>query len=165
MYSLCSAVISISNKHKQNAKSSTEDELYGVDNAMPKILWSLEFIRAQGYDVKHALLYQDNRSAILLEINGKLSSSKKTKHIKMKYFFIKDQVDQGEVKIEHLGTEDMWVDMLTKPKQGKAFRIDRAKLMNCPVDWQEPGVTCSREPVLKDISNARPMLTRAVNAK
>ena len=147
------AIVSFSHKHKQNAKSSTEDELYGVSNAITKILWSLNFIRSQGYDVKHALLYQDNKSAILLEVNGKLSSSKRTKHIKMKYFFIKDQVEQGEVKIEHLGTKSMWVDILTKPKQGSAFRTDRAKLMNCPVDWQEPGITCSRPTVLKDISN------------
>ena len=158
------AGISLSNKHKQNAKSSTEDELYGVDNTMTKILWSLEFIRAQGFDMTHALLYQDNKSAILLELNGKLSSSKRTKHIKMKYFFIKDQVDKGEVKIEHLGTEDMWVDVLTKPKQGKPFRKDRAKLMNCPIDWQEPGVTCSREPAKRDISVGGSMLIRAIHA-
>jgi len=172
------AIISMSNKHKQNTKSSTEDEIYGVDNALPKILWSLEFIRSQGYNMSHALLYQDNKSAILLEVNGKLSSSKRTKHIKMKYFYIKDQVDQGEVKIEHKGTEDMWVDILTKPKQGKAFRRNRAKLMNCPVDWQEPGVTCSEgvkskdkpkvasstRAVFNDISNARTMPIRAMNA-
>ena len=115
------AVISLSNKHKQNAKSSTEDEIYGADNALPKILWSLEFIRNQGYNMSHTLLYQDNRSAILLEVNGRLSSSKRTKHIKMKYSYIKDQIDRGEVKVEYKGTEDMWVDILTKPKQGKAF--------------------------------------------
>ena len=83
---------------------------------MPQILWSLEFLRAQGYNTKHALLYQDNRSAILLEVNGKLSSSKKSKHIKMKFFFVKNQVDRGDIVIKHLGTESMWVDVLTKPK-------------------------------------------------
>ena len=44
-----------------------EAELIGVDDALPKILYSLEFIRAQGYNVDHALLYQDNKSAILLD--------------------------------------------------------------------------------------------------
>ena len=65
------------------------------------------------------------------------------KPIKMKFFYIKDQVDKGDVVINHLGTEDMWVDVLTKPKQGKPFRKDRSKIMNCPLDWQEPGVTSS----------------------
>ena len=125
---------SFSHKHKLNARNSTEAAIIGVDNAMQKILWTLELIRAQGHDVSHAMLYQDNKSAILLEVNGKLSSSKKTKHIKVKFFFVKDQVDKGEIEVKHLGTEDMWVDMLTKPKQGTPFCKDRAKLMNCAKD-------------------------------
>ena len=47
-----------------------------------------------------------------------MSSSKRTKHIKAKYFFITDKIEQGEVKIEHLPTERMWIDVNTKPKQG-----------------------------------------------
>jgi hypothetical protein len=43
-------------------------------------------------------------------------------------------VDQGEVSIEYKPTEKMYFDVLTKPKQGKAFRKDRAELMNCPED-------------------------------
>ena len=134
------AIISISRKHKTNAGSSTEAELIGVDDALPKILYSLEFIRAQGYRVKHALLYQDNKSAILLELHGKLSSGKRTKHIKMKFFYIRDKVEQGDVIIKHKITEDMWCDILTKPKQGKSFRIDRSKLMGCDADWDEQNI-------------------------
>jgi len=48
----------------------------------------------QGYDMDPSLLYQDNMSAILLETNGRASSSKRTKHIKVKYFLIKDKVDR-----------------------------------------------------------------------
>ena len=62
---------------------------------------------------------QDNNSAILLEVNGRMSSSKRTKHIKSKYFFIKDKVDQGEIEIRKKDTDDMWCDVCTKPKQGK----------------------------------------------
>ena len=36
--------------------------------------------------------------------------------------------------------EDMWCDILTKPKQGKSFRIDRSKLMGCDVDWDEQNI-------------------------
>ena len=61
----------------------------------------------------------------------------------MRYLFVKDQVDQGEDKNEHLGTKRMWAGMLIKLKTGLAYRTDRAKPMNCPLDWQEPGTTCS----------------------
>ena len=69
------AVISSSKKQKINTRSSTETELVGVDNAMPTVLWCLYFIQEQGYSMIHALIYQDNKSAILLETNGKMSSS------------------------------------------------------------------------------------------
>lgn len=134
------AVIRFSHNHKQIARSSTEGELIGGDDALLNLLWSLEFIRAQGYDTSHAMLYQDNKSAILLEINGRLSGGKQTNHIKMIFFFVKDQVDRGEIEVKHLGTEEMWVDILAKPKQkqGKVFRNDRAMFMDCHINWQEP---------------------------
>ncbi len=49
-----------------------------------------------------SILYQDNMSAILLEMNGKASSSKRTKHIKVKYFYVKEKVDNGEIEIERM---------------------------------------------------------------
>ena len=66
---------------------------------MSEVLWSLYFIQAQGYGVKYAEIHQDNVSAQILETNGKFSSSRKTKHIKEKLFFIKDNVDSEEEKL------------------------------------------------------------------
>jgi hypothetical protein len=131
------AVMSLSRKQKINTRSSTKSEVVGVDDAMPSVLWSLYFLQEQGYGTTHAVIYQDNKSAILLETNGKWSSSKRTKHIKMKYFFVKDKVGDGEVKIEHLPTEQMWIDMHSKPSQGIRFETDRSVLQNVPVHWPD----------------------------
>jgi hypothetical protein len=49
-------------------------------------------MKAQGYGVKDKVLFQDNKSSILLEKNGKASSSKRTKHINIRYLFITDRV-------------------------------------------------------------------------
>ena len=46
-------------------------------------------------------LYQDNKSTQLLMNNGRFSSRKKMKHIKAKFFFIKDRIDAGEMKVTH----------------------------------------------------------------
>jgi hypothetical protein len=75
-------------KQKINTKSSTEAELVGVDDLLGYILWARYFMIEQGYDMDPSLLYQDNMSAILLETNRRASSSKWTKHIKLKYFLI-----------------------------------------------------------------------------
>ena len=98
-----------------NTRSSTETKLVSVDAYMPEVLLSLYFIQAQGYGVKYAEIYQDNVSAQILKTNGKFSSSSKTKHIKAKFFFIKDNVDSQEVKIVDCPAGVMWADVLTKP--------------------------------------------------
>jgi hypothetical protein len=91
----------------------------------------------QGYDMEPSLLYQDNMSTILLETNGRASSSKRTKHIKVKYYLIKDKVDRGEITIEHCPTEQMWTDINTKPKQGTVFRAFRGHVMGIPADYND----------------------------
>jgi hypothetical protein len=89
---------------------------------------------------RHTILKQDNQSAILLEVNGRSSSSKRTKHIEQRFFYITDQVEKGLVKIEHEYTDKMWIDVMTKPKQGMAFRVDRSKVMGCPIDYTEESI-------------------------
>ena len=76
------------------AKSSTEAELVRVDVSLAYILWARYFMEAQGYDMEPTILYQDNISAILLEVNGKASSTKQTKYIKVKYFYVKEKINK-----------------------------------------------------------------------
>jgi hypothetical protein len=73
-------------------------------------------------------------SAMLLETKGRVSSLKCTKHIKVKYFFIKDKVNQGEVTIKQGPTRQMWSDINTKPKQGIVYRVFRVHVMGIPAD-------------------------------
>jgi hypothetical protein len=75
-------------------------------------------MKAQGYNVKDNVLFQDNKSFILLENNGKASSSKGTKHINIRYFFITDRVSKEEVSVVWCPTGEMIGDYTTKPLQG-----------------------------------------------
>lgn len=86
-----------STKQKLNTRSSTESELVAVDDMMPSILWTRYFLKAQGYNVSDNIIFQDNKSTMLLECNGKASSSKRMKHINVRYFFITDRIAKGEV--------------------------------------------------------------------
>jgi hypothetical protein len=90
----------------------------GADDFMPAICWTRYFMKAQGYSVKDNVLFQDNKSSILLEKNGKASSSKRTKHINIRYFFITDRVSKEEVSVVWCPTGDMIGDYATKPLQG-----------------------------------------------
>lgn len=111
----------MSKKQKLNTKSSTEAELVGVDDVLPQVIWTQNFLLNQGWSVEKNVIYQDNKSAILLEQNGMASSSKRTKHIDVRFYFIKDRIGTGEVSVEYCPTGDMWGDYFTKPLQGSKF--------------------------------------------
>lgn len=123
-------VYASSTKHKINANSSTHAELVSVSDMLPQMLWTKNFIEAQGYDMGPALIYQDNQSAIKLEINGRASSGKKTRHIEIRYFFVADVVSQGNAKVVYCPTEDMLADFFTKPLQGSKFLRFRDTVLN-----------------------------------
>ena len=96
---------------------------------MSEILWTNYFLKAQGYNWDDTILYQDNLSTILLQKNGKKSSSKRTKHINVRYFLIQDRWENGEFKIDYCPTDEMLADFFTKPLQGKKFITFRNKVM------------------------------------
>ena len=76
---------SSSSKQKLVTRSSTECELVGVYDRLPQVIWTAHFMEALGYPVK-TRIYQDNTSTMLLEKNGRMSSTKRTKHIHLQYF-------------------------------------------------------------------------------
>jgi hypothetical protein len=91
------SIISSSTRQKINTKSSTEAELVGVNDGMGIITWTRNFMKEQGFDVKDNIIYQDNQSAILLERNGRASSGCCSRQINVRYFFVTDQIQQGEL--------------------------------------------------------------------
>jgi hypothetical protein len=117
------AVQSISRKQKLTTKSSTKSGLVGVDEVWFMILWTKLFlVEEQGYNINSNILYQDNKSAILLETNGKKSSGKRTRALNIRYFFLTDQVEKGNVTIVYCPTDDMVGDFHTKPLQDEKAR-------------------------------------------
>ena len=103
-------------------RSSTGSELVGVNDMMSSILWMQYFLVSQGYHVTNNIVYQDNQSAILLAKYAKALSGKQTKHIDVRYFFVKDQVDKGNVRIKWCPTKEMIADFFTKPLQLSLFK-------------------------------------------
>ena len=124
------SLFSGSTKQKINTRSSTEAELVAVHDYMPQALWSRYFLQDQGYEVPTSRIMQDNTSAMLLERNGRRSSGKKTRHIDIRYFFIKDRIEGGEVDVEWCPTDQMIADFFTKPLQGSSFIKMRDYILN-----------------------------------
>jgi hypothetical protein len=118
-----------SSKQKLNSKSSTEAEIIGMSDVLSQVIWTRDFLISQGHQLEPATVFQDNLSAIALANNGS-SKAERTRHIAIRFFFVKDRIELGEVKLQHLGTDEMVADLLTKPLQGEKFRYLRRLLLN-----------------------------------
>jgi hypothetical protein len=79
------AITSISCKQGLNTQSSTEAEVIAMDDLVGPMLWTLQFLEAQGYMIEDNVLYQDNQSAILLESNGWKSAGKRSRHLNIHF--------------------------------------------------------------------------------
>ena len=120
-------------------KSSKEAELVGVDDAMTFVMWARYFFMEQAKNLpdtlelkdlrNHNMIEQDSTSAIQLERNGKQSSTKQTRHINIRYFYVTDKIKEGEVSVIYKPTHDMVSDYLTKPLQGSLFAKHRDALL------------------------------------
>jgi hypothetical protein len=96
---------------------------------MSQIIWFRHFILAQEVKISCNILFQDNRSAILLHRNGTNSSTRNTRHINIRYFFLKDGIKSGEIEVVFCPSEEMTGDFFTTPIQGRRFMEIRKLIM------------------------------------
>lgn len=118
-----------SSKQRINTKSSTESELVGFSDYIPYTIWIRLFLASQGYKLKRNIVFQDNKSAMLMEINGRNSCTGNSQHIDVRYFFVTDRIDKGQFSVEHCPTLLMIADYFTKPLQGQLFHKFRNIIM------------------------------------
>ena len=128
------SVFSGSWKQKLVTRSSTESEVVGVFDVLPQVLWTKKFLEAQGVKVKETILYQDNMSSMLRERNGQQSSTKRTKHMDIRYFYVSGHIQNKTLSLRHCPTEEMLADYFTKPLQGSLFIRLRNHIMGADFD-------------------------------
>jgi hypothetical protein len=62
--------------------------------------------------------------------NGKLPSGKRTKHLDIQYFYVKDLIDRGVLSVGHCISDNMIAEFFTKPLQGSCFKQLRDVILN-----------------------------------
>ena len=95
------------------ALSSTEAEYVGATPAVQEILWLRDLLQElEVADDSPSVLNMDNRGAVYLTRGG--GDSNKTKHINIRYHFIRSHVEQKRIKVQYTPTDEMVADILTK---------------------------------------------------
>lgn len=94
------------------ALSTTEDELIAVVEACKELLWMKRFIGELGCAQERYVLYCDSQSAIHLGKNSTFHG--RSKHIDVRYHWIRDTLDSKLLELEKIHTDDNGSDMMTK---------------------------------------------------
>jgi hypothetical protein len=122
-----SPVMFVCGKQSVVAKSSFEAEIIAASTVGDSFVWLSDFMVEIDLVVTGSIMYQDNKSAIIsMEKGG--GSFKRTKHIKIRFFWLKALVDEGILKFEYVQTAEMIADMLTKPLIGPVFQYLTGKM-------------------------------------
>jgi hypothetical protein len=101
--------------------SSTEAEIVALSEGNRHIVWVRRWLKACGFDLSNAtLIHQDNQACITL-MNGEGPPKNRTKHMDIRYFFIREHIKSGDIELVYTPTKKMIADLLTKPVTGSLF--------------------------------------------
>ncbi|GJX88465.1 retrovirus-related pol polyprotein from transposon TNT 1-94 [Tanacetum coccineum] len=106
-----------SKKQDCTAMSTAEAEYVSLSACCAQVIWMRTQLLDYGYKYNRIPMYYDSKSAIAISCNPIQHS--KTKHIDIRYHFIKEHVEKGTVEIYFVGTEYQLADLFTKalPKE------------------------------------------------
>ncbi|GKB75650.1 putative ribonuclease H-like domain-containing protein [Tanacetum coccineum] len=99
-------------KQTMIATSSTEAEYVAATSCYGQVLWIQNQMLDYGYNFMHTMINIDNNSCICIVKN--LVSHTKTKHIEIRYHFIRDYNDKKLIRVVKIHTDDNFADLLTK---------------------------------------------------
>ena len=114
-----------SKKQSTVALSSTEAEYMALTEATQEAVWLKAFLCELG-EMKSdeaVKIYEDNQGSIALAKNPEFH--KRTKHIDIRYHFVREKVEDGQVLLQYCATKDMKADMMTKPIPAVQFEYLR----------------------------------------
>ncbi|GJW05619.1 hypothetical protein Tco_1568042 [Tanacetum coccineum] len=123
-----------SKKKKSTAISNTEAEYIALSGCCAQILWMRSQLADYGLKFNKIPLYYDNKSVIALCCNNVQHS--RSKHIDVRYHFIKEQVENGVVELYFVRTEYQLADVFTKalPRERLNFLVKKLGMKSMSPD-------------------------------
>lgn len=128
VFKMFDCTISWTSKKQQNVSiSSTESEYVALSLAVTEACWLRKLLLDFQLEFNEPIqMYEDNRAAICLANSPE--NNKRLKHLDIKFYFIKEKIDEGIVKIVYVKTEDQIADLFTKPLSRVKFEKFRLAL-------------------------------------
>ncbi|GKB18836.1 copia protein [Tanacetum coccineum] len=130
-----------SKKQTSTSISSTEAEYIAMSGCCAQILWMRSQLSDYGFAYNRIPLYCDNKSAIALCCNNVQHS--RSKHIDIRHYFIREQVEKGVVELYFVRTEYQLADIFTKALPRERFEFILPRL----------GMKCMKPETLKSLQD------------
>ena len=109
------------------ALSTAEAEYIALGSAVQEAIWIRQLLKDLNVDKKDPLkIYEDNQSAISMGKNPQFHG--RSKHIEIKYHFLRDHIEKKLVIIQYCATNEMLADLLTKGISKEQFEKLRQKI-------------------------------------
>lgn len=103
--------------------SSTEAELVSLCTAVKDVIWLRKLaLELRIIDQKPSVLFCDNQSTIRLALNERVSQ--RTRHMSVRAAYPREQVENNQINIKYIGTQEQVADILTKPQSVKNFSLN-----------------------------------------
>jgi hypothetical protein len=118
-----------SKKQKLVAASSTEAEMIALNQATQEVIWVQDLMSELGFTMEPSVVYQDNQSCMTLSYLGP-GKTARSRAISIKYFWVKQFLDEGRLVLQYRRSEDMLADGLTKPLPLAKFHEFRDQILN-----------------------------------
>jgi hypothetical protein len=115
-----------SKKQNSVALSTVKAEYIATGHCCTQLLWMRQTLRDYGYKLTKVPLLCDNESAIRMADNPVEHSC--TKHIAIRYHFLRDHQQRGDIEIAYVSTKEQLADIFTKPLDEKTFTKLRNEL-------------------------------------
>ncbi|GKD67612.1 hypothetical protein Tco_1321702, partial [Tanacetum coccineum] len=114
------------------AMSLAEAEYVATAGCCVNILWMKSQFSGYGIHYKMVRIFYDNTSAIVISNNPVLHS--RTKHIDIRYYFIRDHILKGDIELHFIPTEYQLADIFTKPLDAPTFTRLKVELGMLNID-------------------------------
>ena len=115
---------------KSVVRSSTEAEISAVNELISDLLWCRDIMEDLGYPQAKISIFDDNKSCITMLQQEPRNFHTKSRHVRVKWAFFREEYEKKTVKLRFCRTEKMVADLLTKPLSGKAHNLHSNRIFN-----------------------------------